>query len=183
MVNAKISVATYSLRNSLKDPAIGFKGIADFLIKHSVQNVEINNMFVKPETIHETAKIFTDQGIKPVLLTCDGNNFFQKKEGDRKKQFDWMKVWLDAAHKISVPMVRANMGHGFGFLKKTDTVENIVGTFRPILEYAEQLGISFTFENHGGKSSDVDFQMAVKKAFPSKKMEIGRASCRERVVI
>jgi sugar phosphate isomerase/epimerase len=164
---SNISVASYSLRNLLKDPSFGFKGIADFLEKQEIKYVELNNIFLKPETFSETVKIFTDKGITPIMITVDGNNFFQKNEKGGKKQFEFMKTWLDLAKSADIPFVRANMGRNLGFLKKTDTIENFVACFTPILEYAEKLGIKFVFENHGGKSSDVNFQIKVKEKFPS----------------
>jgi sugar phosphate isomerase/epimerase len=168
-----IGLATYAVRNELKKPEFGFKGMADWMVKHDIKLLELNNMFVKPETVAETVKIFTDRGVKPNQLTVDGNNFFQKSESGRANQMAFMKPWIDAAHSVGIPTIRANMGHALsgliGLFKKTDTLDNLVATFRPILEYTENLGINFVFENHGGKSSDVEFQLKVKAAFPSKR--------------
>ena len=166
----KLSVATYAARHIINDSPKGMEEFADFLVEQKVPFVEINNMFTKPEKLQETVRIFTDRGITPNQLTIDGNNFFQKSEKARKKQFDFMKKWIDAAHESSIPMVRANMGHDLGLIRKTGTVENLVATFKPIMDYTERLGISFVFENHGGKSSDINFQLAVKKAFDTPKM-------------
>jgi sugar phosphate isomerase/epimerase len=163
-----IAVATYSLRNELKKPGVGFSGIADFIQSLGVKLVELNNVFLDPATFQDTVKVFTDRGLTPTQLTIDGNNFFQKSAKARAKQFEFMKKWIDPAHKAGIKMLRANMGYGLGFLLKTDTVANLVGTFSPILDYIESQGMRFTFENHGGKSSNIDFQLAVKKELPSK---------------
>jgi len=162
-----ISVATYALRNVLKDPSIGVNGIADFLIQQKITLVELNNCFTTPEGLHDFAKPFIERGIKPNQLTVDGNNFFVKGNANQKKQFEYMKKWLDAAKKEDIHLVRANMGHALGFFTKTDTIENLLATFKPILSYSESLGIKFVFENHGGKSSDINFQLKVKEAIPS----------------
>lgn len=163
-----ISVATYALRNALKDPSIGVKGIADFLVHQKISLVELNNCFTTPEGLHDFALPFIDRGIKPNQLTVDGNNFFVKGDANHKKQFEYMKKWLDAGHKENIPLVRANMGHALGLFKKTDTIENLLATFTPILGYAESLGMKFVFENHGGKSSDINFQLKVREAISSK---------------
>lgn len=163
-----IAIATYSLRNELKKPEVGMSGIADFIQSLGVKFVELNNSFIDPTKFQDTVKIFTDRSLTPTQLTIDGNNFFQKSAKARADQFAFMKKWIDPAHKAGIKMLRANMGHGFGLFKKTDSLDNLLATFKPILEYTESLGMKFTFENHGGKSSDINFQLAVKKELPSK---------------
>lgn len=164
----QIALATYSLRNRIRDTNFGMKGVVNFMVKSRIKFVEINNIFTNPAELPSLAKMFSDAGIQPIQLTVDGNNFFQKSEKGRKKQFEFMKAWIDAANNCGMKYIRANMGHPLGFLIKSDTVENLEATFRPILEYTEQFGINFVFENHGGKSSNVDFQLKVKEKFPSK---------------
>jgi L-ribulose-5-phosphate 3-epimerase len=168
-----ISVATYSLRDSIKQ--IGMAGVADYLNKIGVKFVEINNMFTTAQKLPDDVKLFASKGIKTVLLTYDGNNFFMPADDDaaedRQDQFDQMKPWIDAAKATGIPMIRANMGHPLGIIKKeAKMLKDLVATFKPIQEYAEKLGISLVFENHGGPSSEVDFQLKVKKVFPSDKM-------------
>ncbi len=162
-----ISVAVYAMRNIIKDPSFGINGMAEFLVNNEINLVEINNSFTKAEEIHQFVQPFLDRGISLIQLTIDGNNFFQKSAEKRKEQMVFMKPWIDAAHSEGIPMVRANMGHKTGFLIPTDTQANLVATFTPIFEYVESLGMKFVFENHGGKSSDVDFQLKIKEAFPS----------------
>ncbi len=165
---AQIAIATYSVRNALKDDSIGLEGIIKYMNDLEVEFVEINNMFFSPETLVETAQTFKDAGITPFQLTIDGNNFFQKKPAKRKEQFEFMKKWIDPAHEAGMEFIRANMGHKKGFLFPTDTLENIIATFTPILDYIESKGMKFVYENHGGKSSDVNFQLELKKKIPSK---------------
>jgi sugar phosphate isomerase/epimerase len=168
---SNISVACYSLRDEIK--TIGMDGMADFLNEIGVENVEINTIYTKAENLQEDVKAFEAKGIKTVLATLDGNNFFMPAdaEEDRKDQFDMLKPWLDAAAAAGIGVFRSNMGHPLGIFKnKKKMLQDIVDTFRPIQEYAESLGITYVFENHGGPSSDVDFQLKVKQAFPSDKM-------------
>ncbi len=168
-----ISVATYSMRDSMKK--IGMEGMAEYLNKLDVEFVEINNKFTTAKDLPENVKLFASKGIKTVLLTYDGNNFFIPAEEDaaedRKDQFDAMKPWIDAVKVAGIPIIRANMGSPPGFLSKdSEMLAALVATFKPIQEYAEKLGITFVFENHGGPSSDVNFQLLVKKQFPTDKM-------------
>ena len=158
-----ISVAVYAMRNIIKDPSFGINGMAEFLVNNEINLVEINNSFTKREEIHQFVQPFFDRGISLIQLTIDGNNFFQKSAEKRKEQMVFMKPWIDAAHSEGIPMVRANMGNKTGFLIPTDTQANLVATFTPIFEYVESLGMKFVFENHGGKSSDVDFQLKIKR--------------------
>jgi sugar phosphate isomerase/epimerase len=162
-----IAVAMYALRNVLKDPKIGVDGIIKFLQEQKISLVELNNTFTTPAELPTLGKRFVDAGMQLIQLTVDGNNFFQKSAAGRKGQFDFMKLWTDPAHALGIPMVRANMGRLLGFLSRNVTLKNLLATFRPILEYLESLGMKFVFENHGGKSSDVDFQLKVKAALPT----------------
>jgi len=154
---------------------IGMAGMADYLNKIGVKFVEINNMFTTAKELPENVKVFASKGIKTVLLTYDGNNFFipadEDAAEDRQDQFNAMKPWIDAAKAAGIPIIRANMGHPPGFLStESEMLAALVTTFKPIQEYAEKQGITFVFENHGGPSSDVNFQLLVKKQFPSDKM-------------
>jgi len=162
-----IAVALYAFRNVIKDPNVGIKGIIKFLQDQKINLVELNNIFTTPSNLPNFGKQFLDAGLVPIQLTVDGNNFFQISERNRKAQFDFMKKWIDPAHDLGIPMVRANMGRAMGILKRNVTLGNLLATFRPILDYLESLGMKFVFENHGGKSSDVNFQLAVKAALPS----------------
>ncbi len=162
-----IAVAIYAVRNVLKDTKIGVDGIIKFFQEQNINLVELNNSFVTPADLPNFAKRFVEAGITPIQLTVDGNNFFQKSASGRKSQFEFMKQWIDPAHGLGIPMVRANMGGPLGFLGRNMTIDNLLATFRPILEYIESLGMKFVFENHGRKSSDIDFQLKVKAALPS----------------
>ncbi len=173
----QISCASYSLRDEIKQ--IGMAGVADFLNELGIKFVEINNVFTTPEKLVTDAKTFTSKGITPIMLTVDGNNFFipddkedEDVQADRKKQFEFMKAWLDAAHAAGITIVRSNMGHAFPglFASDDDALAGIEGTFKPIQKHAESLGITYVFENHGGHSSDVDFQVKFKQRFPSDKV-------------
>jgi sugar phosphate isomerase/epimerase len=165
----KISIASYSFRNSIKN-GMSFDKIADKLNEWGVKFVEINNSFTTPKELPEVAKTFKNKGITPILVTIDGNNYFQKTPGGREGQFKWMKPWIDATHAAGITTIRANMGHFGNMLFKGGAFKQFVANFTPILEYCEKLGITHTFENHGGLSSDVNFQLKVKAAFPSKFM-------------
>ena len=165
----KISVASYSFRNSIKN-GMSWEKIADKLNEWGIKFVELNNAFMKPKEVPDVAKIFKNKGITPILLTIDGNNYFQGTPEGQKGQFEWMKPWIDGAHAAGITTIRANMGSFKSMLFKGRAFKQIVATFTPILEYCEKLGITHTFENHGGLSANVDFQLKFKQAFPSKFM-------------
>lgn len=160
-------MACYSLRDYIND--IGMAGIADFLNETGIENVEINTSFTKPEQLPGEVALFADKGIKTILLTYDGNNFFIPDDGeeDREDQFNSIKPWLDAAKESGISIFRSNMGQPMFIEAEDEWLHDIVGTFKPIQEYAESLGITYVFENHGGPSCDVDFQLKVKEQFPS----------------
>jgi sugar phosphate isomerase/epimerase len=164
---AKLSMACYSLRDSIKE--IGIAGIADFLNETGIENVEINTVYTTPQQLPGDVALFADKGIKTVLLTCDGNNFFIPDDGeeDREDQMNFIKPWLDAAKESGISIFRSNMGTPMMIEEEDEQLHDLLGTFKPIQEYAESLGITYVFENHGGPSSDVDFQVKVKEQIPS----------------
>ncbi|MBD3352754.1 MAG: TIM barrel protein [Candidatus Lokiarchaeota archaeon] len=165
----KISVATYSFRHLINE-GWTFKQIADELKKWNISYVEINNVFTTPQKLPKDVQLFKENGIKTILLTIDGNNYFKKRKQAQKAQFEWMKPWIDAANEAGINIIRANMGHCGFHLGYKRPLRQFEETFRPILEYCEGLGIAHVFENHGGLSSNVDFQLLVKKRFPSENM-------------
>lgn len=145
------------------------EGIASFLTSIGLNKVEINNKFTKPGKLPGDVQLFKNHGIDTILLTVDGNNFFMPDEEDREDQFSFMKPWLDAASTAGIPMVRSNMGHAFPGIYPEDDIalKDLVETFKPIQDYAEEKNIVYVFENHGGLSSDVDFQLKFKEHFPT----------------
>lgn len=169
MDTSKIACATYSFRNEIRTGGWTMEHVAAKLNELGIPNVEINNIFTTIDKLPADVDTFKEHGIKTVLLTFDGNNFFQKKEKARKAQLDLMAPWIDAASGCSIPFMRANMGRfkAVPVEKMGEPLERITATFAPILARAEDKNIVFSFENHGSISSDVDFQLMVKKAFPS----------------
>ncbi|HME51463.1 MAG TPA: TIM barrel protein [Candidatus Lokiarchaeia archaeon] len=167
MASNNISMACYSLRDYIKD--IGMTGIADFLNEIGIESVEINAVYTTPQRLPDDVGLFADRGIKTVLLTYDGNNFFIPDDGeeDREDQFNFIKPWLDAAKETGISIFRSNMGHPMGIEDEPEQIHDLVTTFKPIQEYAENLGITYVFENHGGPSSLVDFQVQVKEQIPT----------------
>lgn len=160
-------MAIYSLREYIKD--IGMAGIANFLNEIGIENVEINAKYTTAQQLPDDVRLFADNGIKTILLTFDDNNFFIPDEGeeDREDQFNFIKPWLDAAKESGISIFRSNMGHPMGIEDELEQLHDLVTTFKPILEYAENLDITYVFENHGGPSSNVDFQVQVKEQIPS----------------
>ena len=161
-----ISVATYSYRH-LINRGWTFEKIAGILKQLDIEYVEINNKFTTPERLPSDVQMFKDNGIKTILLTIDGNNYFQRWKGRRRKQFNFMKQWIDAADASDVRLIRANMGYHRNTSKFEKAFKKFRATFQPILEYCEEKGITHTFENHGSISSNVDFQIYVKEHLKS----------------
>ncbi len=165
----KIGVASYSFSKSFIKRSVTDDHIAKFCVDNGFKYLEVNNLFFHQKSFISKLQTFLDHGMIPIQLTVDGNNLFQAKESGRKKQFEKLKRWVDIAHEASIPCIRANMGHML-YVRKSDTVDNLDATFRPIFEYMDNAGIQFVFENHGGRSSDVNFQLQVKDRYPSPNM-------------
>lgn len=171
----QISIATYSLKKLITKEKKSFEEIAKIVKEMGVNFIEINNLFVasneesSEKSLKNVCKIFTDNGVTPILLTIDGNNYFQSSQKKRKEQFDFMRKWIDSASDCGISIIRANMGRP-KFGGKPRNLKLIYKTFKPILDYCKKKNIIHTFENHGTLSSDVEFQLMVKERFPEENM-------------
>jgi len=163
----QISISTYSFRDLIRQ-FWSFNQIGDKLNELNVKFVEINNSFTNPNGLIKICDMFREKGINPILLTIDGNNYFQKSDKNRKEQFEWMKKWIDAAKNSNINMIRANMGHQKLTRNFNKPLRKITHTFKPILDYCEKNEIVHTFENHGGISANIEFQILFANQFNSK---------------
>ncbi|MHA1820664.1 MAG: sugar phosphate isomerase/epimerase family protein [Promethearchaeota archaeon] len=154
----QIAVSTYSFREYIRNEGWTLNKIALTLKDLGIPYVEINNIFTTPEDFGENVKDFKENDVQTILLTIDGNNYFQTNSRGRKKQFEFMKKWIDAANNSGVKLIRANMGHSRS-RKKPKALKRILNTFLPILDYCSQLEITHVFENHGSLSSNIEFQI------------------------
>ena len=153
MSEKNISVATWSMRKSLRNPNIGFKGIADFLLENGIPYIELNTLFLKPHSQHtplimrllsvyfkqqpmgQVIGLLRGKGIKPVMLTIEGTNLFQKSKKGINKQMEYIRGWVELAKEAGIVRVRVDLGLKPRFSNNKKMLFRLVKTFTPILEY------------------------------------------------
>ncbi len=80
-------------------------------------------------------------------------------EDERQASVALVKEWVDVAHTLGAPSIRANTGNG--------TLETSVQSLREVNDYAASHGILLLTENHGGISTDLDVLLQILGAIPS----------------
>jgi sugar phosphate isomerase/epimerase len=185
MDTKKIAVASWSVRDLLVSGIQGFVQFSDFLVENYIRHVELNNLFIPIPEWDTVISVFKERRINPLILSIDGADMFQKKEKGRKRQFDFLKRWIDLADRSSIPFARICIGHGFSLFDQKKVFRNFIENFSPVLEYCESLGIKVFVENHFGKSLDVDFLLKIHKELNSSffgiLLDTGNFKPRERI--
>ncbi|MBD3353298.1 MAG: hypothetical protein GF364_17590, partial [Candidatus Lokiarchaeota archaeon] len=126
----KICVATWSVRNALKDKNIGYKGVIAFLLENNIRHIEINTMFLKHDAsgigaplyvklvsllypqkpLNDIIKILQSKNVNPLTLSVEGSNLFQKTQKGRDKQVKFVKSWIDQALNVGFSYIRVDLG-------------------------------------------------------------------------
>ena len=86
-------------------------------------------------------------------------NLAAAEADERRTSVALVKTWVDVAHSLGAPSIRANTGNG--------TLENAVLSLREVNDYAASRGILLLTENHGGISTDLDVLLQILNAIPS----------------
>ena len=77
----QIGLATYSMRNRIRENKGDMKVVADFMVKNGIKFVEINNIFTKPEKLSDDCKMFRSwHNTYPTYV--DGNNSFKRTNSE-----------------------------------------------------------------------------------------------------
>lgn len=166
----KISLAQWSLhrafRNKTLDP-MDFAKIAktDF----GIDAIEYVNQFYKDKKNHDAAvaelkKRATDEGVRSVLIMCDGEGAIgDPDEAKRNQAVENHKRWLEWAKVLGCHSIRVNAQTGKNE-DRVDAAKKAADGLRKLCEVAAPLGLNVIVENHGGLSSDGAWLAGVMKA-------------------
>jgi sugar phosphate isomerase/epimerase len=167
----KLAVSTWALRQSIKDPDVGFAGLVDFLSQNGIKYAELNSFFLdcpgkSPPLLKRVVsrhfgtisakraiEMLGARSIKPALLTIDATNLFQKDQKGRDRQLAYVRGWLDLARNLGIPGVRVDIGYTLLPTSDEKLLSRLVATLKPVLAHAEEAGMSVLLENHFGPSS------------------------------
>lgn len=106
-------------------------------------------------------------GVQFVLIMIDGEGDMAAADpAERKQAVVSHRKWVDIAHYLGCHAVRCNLGGPRdGWRSQSDAlVGRAAESFRSLLDYAEDSGLSVVIENHGGASSDPEVLPAIMKA-------------------
>ena len=123
-----------------------------------IQAVEYVNSFFKTKAkdkayLTELKKRCDDNGIKSVLIMCDGEgNIGATDEARRKRTVENHKKWVEAAQFLGCSTIRVN-AHGES-KREQDLANYVADGLTQLSTFAKDFNINVTVENHGGLSSN-----------------------------
>jgi len=163
----KISLAQWSLHKAFfakKLDPIDFAKIAKQ--DYGIEAIEYVNQFYKGKGTDEKyladlKKRADDNGVKSVLIMCDGEgNLGDPNEAKRKQAVQNHHKWVDAAKFLGCHSIRVNAHSEGSFEEQLDRVADGLGQ---LTEYGAKNEINVIVENHGGLSSNGEWLVAVMK--------------------
>jgi L-ribulose-5-phosphate 3-epimerase len=169
-----ISLAEWSLNKSLfgkKMTNLDFPGVAkkDF----GISAVEYVNQFFKDKArddkyLTELKKRCDDNGVKSVLIMCDGEgNLGDPDEKKRLQAVENHHKWVEAAKFLGCHSIRVN-AHSKG--SYDEQIKLAADGLRRLCEYGDKHDINVIVENHGGLSSNGEWLVAVMKKVDHKRV-------------
>ncbi|MEM7383989.1 MAG: sugar phosphate isomerase/epimerase family protein [Verrucomicrobiota bacterium] len=151
-----ISIAEWSLNRAIRKGELKNLDFPGFAKKEfGITAVEyVNGLFKdkKPDETKELKKRCEDEGVKSLLIMCDGCGMVgHPEEAERNKTVDNHKTWMDAAKMLGCHSIRVNAGSKG---ERGEQVKLAADGLRRLSEVAKPMGLNVLVENHGGLSSD-----------------------------
>lgn len=162
-----ISLAQWALVQEMRDGKwknLDFPRIAreDF----DLNGIEfVNTLFEVPTVnyLNQLIKNADEYGVEMVLIMIDAEGDGCEPTPDLRKQFVVNhRKWIDIAHYLGCKAIRTNC-RGPENVDKGEALKWAAESYKLLLEYAVQAGISVCIENHGGVSNDPDWMVALFK--------------------
>jgi len=169
----KISLAEWSFNKTLfskKMTNLEFPVIAKEM---GFEGVEYVNQFFKDKAkdeayLVELKKIAKNEGIKNVLIMCDGEGMVGHPEkAERLKTVENHKKWVDAAAFLGCHSIRVNAGSRGEYEEQQKLAAD---GLRMLCEYSDTKKINVIVENHGGLSSNGNWLAGVMKLVDHKRV-------------
>ncbi len=170
----KISLAEWSLHKTLfanKMTNLDFPSTA----KNSfgIDAIEYVNQFFKDKAndksyLTELKKRCDDEGVKSLLIMCDGEGELGHQENDKRKTaVENHFKWVEAAQFLGCHSIRVNAGGGG---TRAELAQTATDGLHQLSSFAKDYNIQVIVENHGGYSSDGQWLSSVIKG-------VGLANC------
>jgi sugar phosphate isomerase/epimerase len=163
----KISLAQWSLHKAFfgkKLDPLNFAKIAKD--DYGIEGVEYVNQFYKDKKadgayLSDLKKVATDNGVKSVLIMCDGEGALgDADEKKRAQAVDNHKRWVEWAKFLGCHSIRVNAQSSGTY---DEQVERAADGLRKLTDFGATMQIGVIVENHGGLSSNGEWLAKVMK--------------------
>jgi len=165
----KISLAQWSWHRSLRgqqQPKLDNLDFAAEARRFGIEAVEYVNQFFKDKAgdtnyLAEMKKRAKDNGVKSVLIMCDGEGALGDQDPKRRTQaVENHYKWLDAAKYLSCHSIRVNANSSGSY---DEQLKLAADGLQRLSEKAVEYKLNVIVENHGGLSSNSQWLTGVIK--------------------
>jgi len=169
----KISLAEWSFHKALFANEMSNLDFPRVTRELGLEGVEYVNQFFKDKAkdekyLAELKKITKEEGVKNVLIMCDGEGMVgHPEEAERKKTVENHKRWVDAAAYLGCHSIRVNAGSRGSYEEQQKLAAD---GLRMLCEYGDTQKINIIVENHGGLSSNGEWLSGVMKMVDHKRV-------------
>jgi L-ribulose-5-phosphate 3-epimerase len=169
----KISLAEWSLHKTLFANEMTNLQFPVVAREMGITGVEYVNQFFKDKAkdekyLAELKKICKNEGVKSVLIMCDGEGMVGHPEKEERiKTVENHKRWVDAAAYLGCHSIRVNAGSKGTYEEQQKLAAD---GLHMLCEYGDTKKINIIVENHGGLSSNGDWLAGVMKMVNHKRV-------------
>jgi len=169
----KISLAEWSFHKALFAGEMTNLDFPRVTRELGMEGVEYVNQFFKDKAkdqkyLAELKKITKDEGVRNVLIMCDGEGMVGHPEkAEREKTVENHKRWVDAAAFLGCHSIRVNAGSRGSYEEQQKLAAD---GLRLLCEYGDTQKINIIVENHGGFSSNGEWLSGVMKMVDHKRV-------------
>lgn len=169
----KISLAEWSFHKALFAGEMTNLDFPRVTRELGMEGVEYVNQFFKDKAkdqkyLAELKKITKDEGVRNVLIMCDGEGMVGHPEkAEREKTVENHKRWVDAAAYLGCHSIRVNAGSRGSYEEQQKLAAD---GLRMLCEYGDTQKINIIVENHGGFSSNGEWLSGVMKMVDHKRV-------------
>jgi sugar phosphate isomerase/epimerase len=169
----KISLAEWSFHKALFAKEMSNLDFPRITRELGMDGVEYVNQFFKDKAkdqnyLAELKKITKNEGVKNVLIMCDGEGMVGHPEKDERiKTVENHKKWVDAAAFLGCHSIRVNAGSRGEYEEQQRLAAD---GLHMLCEYADSKKINVIVENHGGLSSNGEWLAGVMKMVDHKRV-------------
>ncbi len=169
----KISLAEWSFHKALFAGEMTNLDFPRVTRELGMEGVEYVNQFFKDKAkdqkyLAELKKITKDEGVRNVLIMCDGEGMVGHPEkAEREKTVENHKRWVDAAAFLGCHSIRVNAGSRGSYEEQQKLAAD---GLRMLCEYGDTQKINIIVENHGGFSSNGEWLSGVMKMVDHKRV-------------